>query len=80
MITRGHLVRLYPNRATAERLHEWAGAQRFLWNRLLDAVKAEYERSGNFLWKRELSRASPLGCRRFLTCPSPRLKQRKRFI
>lgn len=54
MITRGHLGRLYPNRATAERLHQWAGAQRFLWNRLLDAEKAEYERTGKFLWKREL--------------------------
>lgn len=54
MITRGHLARLYPNRATAERLHQWAGVQRFLWNRLLDAEKAEYERSGKFLWKRDL--------------------------
>jgi putative transposase len=54
MITRGHLARLYPNRATAERLHQWAGSLRFLWNRLLDAEKVEYERTGKFLWKREL--------------------------
>jgi putative transposase len=54
MITRGWLGRLYPDRATADRLHQWAGAQRFLWNRLLDAEKAEYEASGKFIWKREL--------------------------
>jgi putative transposase len=54
VITRGFLARLYPNRATRERLHQWAGAQRFLWNRLLDAEKAEYARTGKFIWKREL--------------------------
>lgn len=54
MITRGYLARLYSNKPTAEQLHQWAGAQRFLWNRLLDAVKAEYEATGKFLWKREL--------------------------
>ena len=54
LITRGFLARLYPNRVTAERLHQWAGAQRFLWNRLLAAEKAEYARTGKFIWKREL--------------------------
>jgi putative transposase len=39
LITRGFLARLYPNRVTAERLHQWAGAQRFLWNQLLAAVR-----------------------------------------
>ena len=42
LIMRGWVGPLYPNRKTAERLHQWAGAQRFLGNRLLDAEKAEY--------------------------------------
>jgi putative transposase len=53
-IMRGFLARLYPNRATAKRLHQWAGAQRFLWNRLLEAEKTEYATTGKFIWKRDL--------------------------
>jgi hypothetical protein len=33
---------------------QWAGAQRFLWNRLPDAEKAEHQATGKFIWKRGL--------------------------
>ena len=54
MIVRGFTVRLYPTREQTRRLNQWAGALRFLWNRLLEREQAEYAASGKFLWKREL--------------------------
>ena len=54
MIVRGHLARLYPTQDQGARLNQWAGSLRFVWNRLLDAEKAEYASTGKFLWKREL--------------------------
>ena len=54
MIVRGWQARLYPAREQSTRLNQWAGSLRFLWNRLLDAEKAEYAATGRFLWKKEL--------------------------
>ena len=54
MIVRGFLARLYPNREQADRLNQWAGSLRYLWNRLLDAEKAEYAATGKFLWRKQL--------------------------
>ena len=42
------------NREQSHRLNQWAGGLRFLWNRLLDREKAEYEATGKFLWKKQL--------------------------
>lgn len=54
MIVRGFVARLYPNADQGVRLNQWSGSLRFLWNRLLDAEKAEYAATGKFIWKREL--------------------------
>ena len=53
-VVRGWQARLYPTRAQADRLNQWAGSLRFLWNRLLDREKAEYEATGKFIWRCEL--------------------------
>jgi len=54
MIVRGWQARLYPTSEQSHRLNQWAGGLRFLWNRLLDREKAEYEATGKFLWKKQL--------------------------
>lgn len=53
-IIRGWQARLYPSTDQGSRLNQWTGSLRFLWNRLLDAERAEYAATGKFLWKREL--------------------------
>jgi putative transposase len=53
-IVRGWQARLYPTREQAARLNRWAGSLRFLWNRLLDREKAEYQATGRFLWRKQL--------------------------
>ena len=54
MIVRGWQAQLYPTSEQSHRLNQWAGGLRFLWNRLLDREKAEYEATGKFLWKKQL--------------------------
>lgn len=54
MIVRGWQARLYPTREQIVRLNQWAGSLRFLWNRLLDREKAEYQATGKFLWRKRL--------------------------
>ena len=54
MIVQGFTARLYPTTDQALRLNQWSGSLRFLWNRLLDAEKAEYAATGKFLWKKQL--------------------------
>lgn len=54
MIVRGWQARLYPTPEQATRLNQWAGSLRFLWNRLLDREKAEYQATGRFTWRKEL--------------------------
>ncbi len=54
MIVEGFTARLYPTKDQALRLNQWAGSLRFLWNRLLDAEKAEYAATGKFIWKKQL--------------------------
>lgn len=45
---------LDPSSDVAARFNQWAGAQRFLWNRLLDREKSEYTSSGKFVWRKQL--------------------------
>jgi putative transposase len=52
----GFKARLYPTAEQADRLNQWAGSLRFLWNRLLEAEQAEYAISKKFLPKKELQR------------------------
>ena len=54
MIVRGWQARLYPTAEQARRLNQWAGGLRFLWNRLLDREKAQYEAIGKFFWRKQL--------------------------
>jgi putative transposase len=54
MITVGWTARLYPTKAQRTRLELWANHARGVWNRLVAAEKAQYEKDGTFLWKREL--------------------------
>ena len=54
MIVRGWQARLYPTPEQARRLNQWSGSLRFLWNRLLDREKAEYQATGRFIWRKEL--------------------------
>src|SRR5215212_8352294 len=54
MIVRGWQARLYPTPVQVTRLNQWAGSLRFLWNRLLDREKAEYQATGKFIWRKEL--------------------------
>lgn len=54
MIVQGFTARLYPTKDQALRLNQWSGSLRFLWNRLLDAEKAEYAATGRFIWKKQL--------------------------
>ena len=54
VIVRGWQARLYPTPAQAARFNQWAGALRFLWNRLLDREKAEYQATGKFIWRKQL--------------------------
>jgi putative transposase len=54
LIVRGWQARLYPTAAQADRLNQWAGSCRFLWNRLLDREKAEYQATSKFIWRKEL--------------------------
>ena len=54
VIVRGWQARLYPTRPQADRLNQWAGSLRFLWNRLLDHEKVEYQATGRFIWRKEL--------------------------
>jgi Helix-turn-helix domain len=35
-------------------LNQWAGSLRFLWNRLLEREKAEYQATGKLLWREQL--------------------------
>ncbi len=53
-IVRGWQARLYPTPEQADRLNQWAGSLRFLWNRLLDREKAEYQATRKFIWRKEL--------------------------
>jgi transposase len=39
-IVRGFRAELYPTAKQADRLNQWAGSLRFLWNRLLEAEQA----------------------------------------
>lgn len=41
MTMRGFVARLHPDASTTERLHQWMGARRFLWKRLIDLEKAD---------------------------------------
>ena len=52
LVVRGWQARLYPTRGQADRLNQWSGSLRFLWNRLLDREKAEYAATGKFIWKK----------------------------
>lgn len=54
MIVRGWQARLYPTPDQGMRLNQWAGSLRFLWNRLLDLEKAEYQATGKFIWRKQL--------------------------
>ena len=54
MIVKGFTAKLYPTRAQAERLNQWSGSLRFLWNRLLERERAAYDTDKTFLWKRDL--------------------------
>jgi putative transposase len=53
-IVTGWRGRLVPSKSAAVRFNQWAGAQRFLWNRLLEREQAEYAASGKFLWTKQL--------------------------
>jgi putative transposase len=53
-IVRDWQARLYPTPEQADRLNQWAGSLRFLWNRLLDREKAEYQATRKFIWRKEL--------------------------
>jgi transposase len=55
-IVRGFKARLYPTAERADRLNQWAGSLRFLWNRLLETEQAEYAISKKFIPKAELQR------------------------
>lgn len=57
-IIRGQVVRLYPTADQAQRLVQWTGALRWMWNRYLDAIKEQYAADGTFLWRTQLH---PLG-------------------
>jgi putative transposase len=54
LIVRGWQARLYSTQAQASRLNQWAGSLRFLWNRLLDREKADYQATGKFIWRKQL--------------------------
>ena len=54
VIVCGWQARLYPTPEQSARLNGWAGSLRFLWNRLLDAEKAEYAATKRFLWRKQL--------------------------
>ena len=54
VIVRGFVARLYPTTDQGARLNQWSGSLRFLWNRLLEAEKAEYAATGKFIWKKQL--------------------------
>lgn len=54
MIVRGWQARLYPTPEQARRLNQWAGSLRFLWNRLREREKTEYQATGRFIWRKEL--------------------------
>jgi transposase len=54
LIVRGWQARLYPTAAQADRLNQWTGSCRFLWNRLLEREKAEYQSSRKFIWRKDL--------------------------
>lgn len=56
VIAQGFVARLYPDIAQVDRLNQWAGALRFLWNRLLERERDEYAMTGRFLWRPELQR------------------------
>lgn len=53
-IVTGWSGRLYPSSTQAARFNQWAGALRFLWNRLLEREQAEYDATGKFLWRKVL--------------------------
>ena len=53
-IVTGWQGRLVPSKSVASRFNQWAGAQRFLWNRLLEREQAEYAATGKFLWAKQL--------------------------
>lgn len=54
MIVKGFTAKLYPTRVQADRLNQWAGSLRFLWNRPLERERASYDANKTFLWKRDL--------------------------
>lgn len=53
-VIRGQVVRLYPAAAQAQRLAQWTGALRWMWNRYLDAERERYAIDGTFLWRADL--------------------------
>lgn len=54
MIFVGRQFRLYPSKAQAKRLEEWAGSARFMWNKLLEEVRAHHTLSGKYMRTREM--------------------------
>jgi hypothetical protein len=59
-IVRGFKARLHPTPEQADRLNQWAGSLRFLWNRLPEAEQAEYAISEKFIPKAALRRRALL--------------------
>lgn len=57
-VIQGATSRLYPTAAQAEKLEQWSGACRFLWNRLLARQNALYASEGKFLWRADLQKAA----------------------
>jgi len=53
-IVTGWQGRLVPSKSVASPFNQWAGAQRFLWIRLLEREQAEYAAIGKFLWTKQL--------------------------
>ena len=54
VIVRGWQARLYPTPEQIVRLNQWAGSLRFLWNRLLEREKSEFDACGKFIWRKAL--------------------------
>lgn len=47
MILKGIQVKIYPNQAQCEQLHQWFGCQRFVWNQYLGMLNKRYQNNPN---------------------------------
>lgn len=56
-VIQGATSRLYPTKAQAEKIEQWSGACRFVWNRLLERQEKSYKTEGKFLWRADLQKA-----------------------